>query len=486
MIMNNLHYDIYINYSNKDNEEAWVNNLQKVMKEALGQLMGEPPQVLYYPNQEKPTASTLAQVGVMICVVSPHFIKDVNCIEDLDAFIEANAGNTHKRIIKVVKYPVAYEEQPTALKDLLAYNLYTINLQTGEYSEIKEFFGRENEKIFWTQLLDIAQESYQALNQLRKIDTQAIAAHFKGKTVFLAETTSDLQVERSLIKRELQKFGCLVVPDQNLPSNQIEMQNRLKKDIERSDLAIHLIGNSYGDPLIESGVSLLELQNTLATEHSSMVSATKNSIYDDRRDFSRIIWVAPYAKFNSERQKVFVDSLRQSAEALEGAEILQVPLEELKQAIRRVLKERENKHLEGLTHTTHTEQEGIYLIYDPMDFENAQKVLDYLQAKNVKVLVPSFEDNLLEARRKHIENLVNCKASIVFAGKVSKQWIAMKLLDLLKAPGFGRQKPLKYKAILTNSVFQPDDFIKNNQIQVIQYQDEMVYPELNEFIHTIA
>jgi len=482
--MNNLNFDIYLNYSNKDNEDGWVSSLQKMIQEALGQLMGERPVTLHYPNQEKPTASTLAQVGVMICVVSPNFIRDINCIEDIEAFVEANAGNVAKRIIKVVKYPVVYDDQPTALKDLLAYNLYTINLQTGESSEIKEFFGRENERIFWTQLLDIAQETYNALNTLRNRNLQAIAEHFKGKTVFLAETTDDLQIERNLIKRELQKFGCIVVPDQNLPSNRLEMQSRLKKDIERSDLAIHLIGSSYGELLEENGISLLELQNSLATEHSNMVVATKNSVYDEKRGFSRVIWVAPYAKFNSERQRVFVDNLRQNTEALEGAEILQVPLEDLKQAIRRVLNEQESQNLESVTHTN--AQEGIYFIYDPMDAESAEKVVNYLKSNNNKVMTPAFENNLLEARKKHIDNLVNCKASIIFCGKVSKQWIAMKLLDLLKAPGFGRQKPLKHKAILTSSVFHPEDFVKNNQIQVIQYQDGVVYPELNEFIHTIV
>ncbi|KOY85924.1 hypothetical protein AD998_07000 [bacterium 336/3] len=482
--MNNLNFDIYLNYSNKDNEDGWVSSLQKMIQEALGQLMGEKPVILHYPNQEKPTASTLAQVGVMICVVSPNFIKDINCIEDIQAFVEANEGIVAKRIIKIVKYPVTYDEQPTAVKDLLAYNLYTINIQNGEFSEIKEFFGRENEKIFWTQLLDIAQETYKALNVLRNKTLQQIAAHFKGKTVFLAETTDDLLIERNLIKRELEKFGCVVIPDKNLPSNRIEMQSLLKKDIERSDLAIHLIGNSYGEILEENGISLLELQNSLATEHGNIVAATKNSIYDEKRGFSRIIWVAPYAKFNSERQKVFVDNLRQNAEALEGAEILQVPLEDLKQAIRRVLNEQEVQSIEVVAHAT--SQEGVYFIYDPMDADSAKNVIEYLKNSNYKVLTPAFENNLLEARKKHIDNLVNCKAAIIFCGKVSKQWIAMKLLDLLKAPGFGRQKPLKYKAILTGSLFQPDDFVRNNQIQVIQFQDGVIYPELNEFIHTIV
>lgn len=481
--MNNLGYDIYINYSIKDNIDGWVDRFRRIFKESLGQLMGEAPTVLHYSNQEKPTSSTIAQVGVMICILSPNFTNDRNCIEDVQAFADAFGTDAAKRVIKVVKYPVEYNHQPAILKNLLSYDLYLVG-QDGEYTEMKEFFGKENEKIFWTQLLDMAQEAYNVLSEIKNIDLKSVASAYRGKTVFLAETTHDLQIERSLIKRELQKFGCVVVPDQNLPSNHLEIEARLKKDLERSELAIHLIGASYGEPLQEDGVSLIELQNTLATEHSTMLSATRNSIYDDQRAFSRIIWLPPQAKFGSERQKVFVDNLRQNAEALEGAEILQVPLEDLKQAIRRILNEQEAKSVETVAHAK--SQEGIYVIYDPMDAQEANVLIENLKQKGIKVLEPEFHTSLLESRKSHIENLVNCKAAIIYNGKVSKQWIAMKLLDLLKAPGFGRSKPLQHKAVLSTSVFQPDDFMKNNRIQVIQLTDNLMQNEINEFLATIS
>lgn len=483
--MNEISYDIYINYSTKDNSEGWVDRFRKILQESLGQLMGEPPVMLHYANQEKPTASTLARVGVMFCILSPNFSNDKNCIEDLQAFADAFGTDATERIIKIVKYPVEHDQQPTILKNLIAYDLFLIG-QDGEYTEMKEFFGKENEKIFWTQVLDMAQEAYNILRKFKKIGLNNITPAYKGKTVFLAETTRDLQIERNLIKRELQKFGCRVVPDQSLPSNHLEIETRLKKDLESSELAIHLIGSSYGEPLKEDGVSLIELQNNIATEHATMVAATKNSIYDDKRAFSRIIWLPPQMKFSSERQKVFVDNLCQNAGALEGAEVLQVPLEDLKQAIRRILNEHEVKNVENATHANSQEPEGVYLIYDPMDMQEAKALVEQLKQKGIKVLEPEFHTSLLESRKAHIDNLVKCKAAIIYNGKVSKQWIAMKLLDLLKAPGFGRSKPLQHKAILSASVFQPDDFMKNNGIQVIQMQDDLMMAELNKFLKTIS
>jgi pimeloyl-CoA synthetase len=45
----------------------------------------------------------------------------------------------------------------------------------------------------------------------------------------------------------------------------------------------------------------------------------------------------------------------------------------------------------------------------------------------------------------------------------------MKVLDLLKAPGFGRKKPIKGKAVLTNmnSGLNLDSF-KNQNLRVVQ------------------
>lgn len=49
--------------------------------------------------------------------------------------------------------------------------------------------------------------------------------------------------------------------------------------------------------------------------------------------------------------------------------------------------------------------------------------------------MPDFEGELLSVRQKHIDNLRNFDAAIIYRGKVNEQWVRMKILDLLKAPG---------------------------------------------------
>src|SRR5688500_13605304 len=87
-------------------------------------------------------------------------------------------------------------------------------------------------------------------------------------------------------------------------------------------------------------------------------------------------------------------------------------------------------------------------MHDRIDHLDVQPLKDVIEKSGFKVLLPEFEGELLELRQKHIENLRNFDCAINYKGKVNEQWVRMKALDLLKAPGFGRKKPIMGKAIV--------------------------------------
>jgi hypothetical protein len=90
---------------------------------------------------------------------------------------------------------------------------------------------------------------------------------------------------------------------------------------------------------------------------------------------------------------------------------------------------------------------------------------------------------LLELRQKHIDNLRNFDAAIIYKGKVNEQWVRMKALDLLKAPGFGRKKPIIGKAIVTTpgSVMNIDSF-KSQNLRVIESDPNRAVESLKSFL----
>ena len=78
-----------------------------------------------------------------------------------------------------------------------------------------------------------------------------------------------------------------------------------------------------------------------------------------------------------------------------------------------------------------------------------------------------------------IENLRNFDAAIIYKGKVNDQWVRMKVLDLLKAPGFGRNKPIRGKAIVSESSL---DSYKNQNVTLISGDSNKSVESVKNFL----
>lgn len=469
-------YDIFISYCKKDNRpldgnKGWVYHFQRYLEIRLTQLLKVKPKFLFYSNDEKPMASELVKTCILIPVMSPDYISDRESIEDIEVFFnEAEKNKSLKiankeRIFKVVKFPVNFEYQPTRIKSYLGYDLYYQNPTSGESQEINSFFGSDAEKAFWMRLDDLAHDIYDVLKEAN-IQRNA-AANKKSNVIYLAETGLDLTLERDLIKRELQRHGYKVLPDQELPKNVREMESVIKKDLAQCRLSIHLIGDSYGEIPEGSEKSIVDIQNQLSAEHRSQLGIVPGT---GSGSFNRLIWVSPTAKLINERQKLFIENLKRDAEGMNGTEVIQTPLEDFKNIIRKELQveaepeETSNKDLNGVP--------SIYLIYDSLDAEGGKEIARFITEKGVEVYEPKFDGGLLDVRNSHFENLKKCDVALIYYGKAREQWVQMKVLDVLKAPGLGRTKPIQAKAVLVEKgpVLNKEKF-RSYDISIIENND---------------
>jgi hypothetical protein len=88
-------------------------------------------------------------------------------------------------------------------------------------------------------------------------------------------------------------------------------------------------------------------------------------------------------------------------------------------------------------------------MHDRVDADEAKRFASMIETNGFKVLTPTFDGDVMDVRKKHIENLINFDVALIFKGNVNEQWVRMKVLDLLKAPGYGRRKPIMGKAIIS-------------------------------------
>jgi hypothetical protein len=468
--------DVLITFAEKDNEAAqkseqgWVSQFKKFLELMLLQVLGSKPNIVLKSEFDTATAPALNNAAILVSVLTSEFVQSGRCLDNVETFYKATESSKINRVFKVLKAPLTLQEQPPRLRDLIGYDMYQLDTETGMEKEYSDFFSQEAEKQYWMKLVDLAYDIHDALMILNEGDIKSEVKNiYKRKSIYLAETGHDISVQRNIIKRELQRHGYIVLPKNTLPTLASELEREVKKDLAECSLSIHLVGSAYGEIPEGADRSIIDIQNKLAAETALEKKQTK-------QEFSRLIWISQNLKNASDKQKAFIDTIKRDTEAQEGAEILQNPLEDFKNIMREELLEAQER-----TKADETGGKSIYLVHDKIDDNEVKPFREVIEKSGFKILLPAFEGELLEVRKQHIDNLRNFDGAIIFKGKVNDQWVRMKVLDLLKAPGFGRKKPIQGKALVTTENTNVDQY-KNQNLTLISGEKNRSLETLKNFL----
>lgn len=463
------------NVTDDENKNGWVADFKHFLELMLEQVLGEKPNVLLKQEDDTITGADLNDIAILIPILSHNFIASGNCLDFLEEFGRQTEGSKNSRIFKVMRTTLSSEEVPARMRDINGYEMFRFDEETGTAVDYKDYFDTEAANTYWMHIVDIAFDVHESLLALsaKASTNQSIN---QRKTIYLAETAHDLIVQRNIIRRELQRHGYRVVPDHPLSMNAGDLENQVNENLEQSSLSIHLIGASYGDIPEGTDKSVVDIQNKLSSEKAQN---------EGKVNFPRLIWITPSLRTASEKQRSFIENVKRDSDVSDGAEILQTPLEDFKNLIRsEVIEGGLQKKLEiSKAHDESVGKSSIYLIHDKVDKEKASDLHDMLEKSGFNVLTPKFEGELLDVREDHISNLRRFDGAIVFQGEVNPQWVRMKVLDLLKAPGFGRKKPVLGRALLSadNSEFQG---FEKQGIKLIE-DDNNVQQSLSSFLEDI-
>ncbi|MTI40526.1 DUF4062 domain-containing protein [Fulvivirga lutimaris] len=476
--------DVLITYSNEDNQSdtdrGWVQEFKHFLELMLVQVLGSKPNIMLKSEHDSITGGNLKKVAILVPVLSPSFVASGESLDTVESFYGTIKQSDTTRVFKILKRPVSIEEQPAKLKELIGYDLYDFDEDTGDIEDYKDFFSPEAERSFWMKMVDLAYDIHESLISLNELEKKGEVKHiYERRCIYLAETGHDLSIQRNIIKRELQRHGYKVLPDKTLPQDVDSLKKEIDKELEECSLSIHLIGSSYGDIPEGSDKSVVDLQNQIAAQRSASLK--------DKTKFSRLIWISNQLNQASEKQVAFIENIKRDLASSEGTEILQTALEDFKNIIREELIEVGiDKKLGKAGAIADNGKASIYLLHDKVDAKEVLPFKKHIEKAGYKVLLPAFEGDLLELRQQHINNLRAFDAAIIFQGNVNNQWVRMKLLDLLKAPGFGRRKPITGKAIISNREDKLDiSAYKNYNVTVIDGDNKEALESLKGFLEEI-
>src|SRR5262249_16792782 len=242
----------------------------------------------------------LSGAASLVSVLTPRYLKSDWCRRELGEFhlrASESGGVTiegKSRIFKVIKTPINRDEHPEEAQKSLGYEFYEIDPITKRFREFGYALKQDYDQRYWNKLEDLAQDIKDLIEKIRSRqgDAPTTTIQPSGKTIYLAETTSDLSEQRDRIRRELLLNGHRVWPDRPLSHNR-RIREEVKSCLAESQLSVHLIGADYGVVPEGESLSIVELQHELARERGG------------HNGFSQILWMPKDLSSSDERQQKF-------------------------------------------------------------------------------------------------------------------------------------------------------------------------------------
>lgn len=437
----NFKYDFLIfigDCKNADKSQyAWCDNFVYYLNLLLQRMLGR--EMNYYTctdeNHLYDIKKQLKETAIFIILLSSN-TKDSEILTSITRLIDEQYHlREYQRIYKIRKSFIEPDEQPNVLRKLLSYDFFINQNNKNFIVQAKEHFANEEEKLFWFNLLDL---SFEIQKELKNIQTDKEILDV-SKTIYLAETTEDQKINRDMIKRELIRHGYKIFPDKVLSQNKDSLEKEIESYLSLSVLSVHILGGYYGETVSGSAVSLVDMQNKVAADFYQKTRNAFSSKEEIR--FSRVIWLPPDVQLNDEQQRIYIHKLKFDQKALKGADVLEIPVELLKNLI--IKQCGKNVNMSDTPPNIKKAKQNIYILYDRLFPKNVQQIIDYLENKAYEVIQIIEKDSKIEMMNLHRQNLVRADAILIIYNNKNPMWLQSKVLDVLKAPGYGKKTPFK-------------------------------------------
>jgi hypothetical protein len=419
-------HDIFLSYTHTDDQpdagRRWVTQFLEDLRARLEIVSGHGIDI--WRDQEKLGAAdrfndSIAQgirdSALLLVILSPAYFNSSYCRQERETFY----GDAARRpmpppgkaaVIKVAKYRVPLDRYPPDLRELLEYRFYVES--AGKVC--KEFLLSEDPEVRARQASRVDDVAQKVAALLAALEPVSQTAETKG-SVYLAETTSDLEPQRDELRRHLIQLGYEVEPKTELrlyPARDVE--RIVTETIRSCRMSVHPLGAYYGFvPEGAEGKSVIQMQLELSRR-------------DGRNgDLPRVVWVPEGLIPQEDVQKKFLEKVRQEY-AGRGFELLERPYRTLTALVEDRLKTQPAETQPGAAPS------GTYLVCDNADRALAKSVRSFLFNQNLEVewTPVALAATDLTGNPEHEKLLQRNGAHLVLHGATSELWLQDRIHEL--------------------------------------------------------
>jgi hypothetical protein len=415
------------------------------------------------------------KTGVFIVLLTPEDIGSDDYGKELDQIVEAaypspEDNQSRNRIFKILTLPHADEKEPERLRAELRYNFYEIN----RYNKKPVTYPLQSNELpddkFWSKLVDLAYDIVNSLQEL-KDPAKAVSSENHNRAIFLAETSFDQQENRDILKRELRHLGYKILPVLSIPGESEHARSVIEENIRQSIVSIHMMGAYYGEFIKNAKYSLIDFQARVVKEFIE----SKEKCHKPYQ----IIWIPSDLKTTDQRQSLYLKRIKRD-ETQEKTEIIEAPLEVFKTIVNNKLNE-----LAVIPVTTPESGYSLYLICEEPEKHDLQEYINLIQSRGFRVITnaPSGGKEYYSITE-HIRILKKADAVLIYKGESSMEWLNSKIRDLVKVPGFGKEKPFKAIGIFSPQKTTDKSLLFLRNVTVI-WNDEINNTAIHHFLDQI-
>jgi len=478
-----VNYQIILLYANLDDKpgpessKGWISILVENLEQLLKRLTRREFSILKLSEYDLDPDAFPLETSIIIPVFSNNFLQAPIFLSYLSVLekevVKKKKPAANVKFINIFKNRIPLDEIPGYLAQNKYYNFYDIDSLTDFITEI--FFHNDPEKDhdYWMKLFDIASDIrfFEDTQGSPLKAAEKLVKNLKPSGIYIAQTGLDQIAQRDNLLRELMRNQFEVFHLDNVEGSYEEIVEQVNAKLSKCKMSIHLVGEDSGALIKDKGLSILEIENQLAAEHSRQVNDKPGIKYYER--FNRIIWISEEHENITVKQKIFIDNLRKDVNNIQFAEILDCPIETLKSYIFGKINEYDSMQDQVFAPSKETSK-SIYLICDKSDRKECEPITSFLEEKGYKVKYSNFDGPILQLRDDHIKNLKECDGTLIYHGKNNENWVKSKLFDSVKSLGLGRNKEKNPTAIIVDSNKKIDLDLYFDRENLIVFKDQKV------------
>lgn len=372
------------------------------------------------------------------------FTRELDYIEEL---LENRGPRANQHVLKIENPSKQSRADLKVMSKAKSYKYDLEKLVPSDFTNKSDVRLGSPDTVFWLKLVEICSEIKNRIKIAQGEDSGISFSPNEKKIIYLAETSRDQTYRRDLLQIFLKDYGFKIVPNEPLPEEARSVEKVLREYSDKIFLSIHVIGNEYGSYLKDSTYSIIDFQVRLMAEFQKNIL---NTSPEPGINLERIIWIPPDVKPIDERHILYINQLKRNREIIDGAEMMNVPIESLKSIIEEKIKNQQYTP-ETSCHIHPKKGKSIYLMYEIQDQERTHLVVDFFSQKGyvVNSLYHDNIDNYLSKFNTHKKNLLDSEGIVILYDGENKNWLVNCLKEIIKSPGYGKKEGFDFKVLIS-------------------------------------